>query len=441
MSRTLTTAVLVLAFVARVAAAWHWSGHLDDDRDVYRALALGIVEGRGFSSPGTSSPTAYRPPLYPLLLAATGGANSTLPVAVLNILFGTLTVAFVLAAARQLQLGGRASLIAGLLTAIDPLLLYYTSFPMTETLCTCLLTAFLWSVLRMQSAGGFAQIRWGVVCGVLLGMTALCRPTVWACAILLVGWWIVQGVLLRSREHRDSAARREPRPPGGDVAAGVESVRFPSLVVLLMCAGLTVAPWAIRNGRVFGRTIVTTTHGGYTLLLGNNPAYYDEVVNQPLGVVWDGSRGAGQQAWAADLVGQTDAAGLHGEIERDRWMSQEAWRTICANPAMFVRACGRRFLHFWSIVPNVRSDASLPQFAVWSIGIYYAIVFASLAGGFARIALGHVDRRRWLIPALLIAGFCGVHLLYWSDARMRAPVMPEIALVAACGLSRKMERG
>jgi hypothetical protein len=67
-------------------------------------------------------------------------------------------------------------------------------------------------------------------------------------------------------------------------------------------------------------------------------------------------------------------------------------------------------------------------------------VFASLACGFARIALGRVDHRRWLIPTLLIAGFCGVHLLYWSDARMRAPVMPEIALVAACALDRRRER-
>ncbi|MBL8850018.1 MAG: hypothetical protein JNG89_10045 [Planctomycetaceae bacterium] len=136
----------------------------------------------------------------------------------------------------------------------------------------------------------------------------------------------------------------------------------------------------------------------------------------------------------------TNAAGLHDEVERDRWMSQEAWRTICANPALFARACGRRFLHFWSIVPNVRSDAALPVFAVWSVGLYYSVLFAMLAGGIARVITGRVDCRRWLIPALLIAGFCGVHLLYWSDARMRAPVMPEIALIAACAIDRKQER-
>jgi hypothetical protein len=278
--------------------------------------------------------------------------------------------------------------------------------------------------LRMQSAGGFAQIRWGGVCGMLLGLTALCRPTVWACAVLLL---VIFAIMQLTR--RSSLAVSPDRPAARPA------------IVLLLCAGLTVAPWGIRNWQVFGWPIVTTTHGGYTLLLGNNRAYYDEVVSQPLGVVWDGSRGAGQQSWAAELIQQTRAAGQFSEVERDRWMSQEAWRTIRANPAMFVRACGRRFLHFWSVVPNVRSDASLPTFAVWSVGIYYGILFASLAGGLARIVTGHVDRRRWLIPAVLIAGFCGVHLLYWSDARMRAPVMPEIALVAVCGLCcRRMER-
>jgi hypothetical protein len=33
--------------------------------------------------------------------------------------------------------------------------------------------------------------------------------------------------------------------------------------------------------------------------------------------------------------------------------------------------------------------------------------------------------------ALLIASFCAVHLFYWTDARMRAPVMPAVVLFAA----------
>lgn len=415
--------VLLLAAIARIAAAWYWSGHLADDRDVYRALALGIVEGRGLSSPGTSNPTAYRPPLYPLLLAATGGAHATFPVAILNVVLGTLTVALILFIGRALELGRTATLLAGLLTAVDPLLLYYTAFPMTETLCTCLMTAWLWTLLKMQNAAGAAQQRWAAIAGLLLGLTALCRPTVWACAVLLLA-----ALATSLFTRRPSLADSQP-------------MRASAVAVLLLAAALTVAPWGLRNWRHFDVPIITTTHGGYTLLLGNNPAYYREVVRQPLGVVWDGSHGAGQQAWSAELVRQTEAAGLHGEVERDRWMSHAAWQTIHDEPGTFLRACLRRCLHFWSIVPNVRSDASLSPLAVRLVGGYYALLFASLAIAVVCVLAGRVGLRLWLTPILLIAGFAGVHLWYWSDARMRAPVTPEIALLAACGIECVVRQG
>ncbi len=41
---------------------------------------------------------------------------------------------------------------------------------------------------------------------------------------------------------------------------------------------------------------------------------------------------------------------------------------------------------------------------------------------------------------LLAIALTGVHLVYWSNMRMRAPVTPLLALVAAVGLSgRKRE--
>ncbi len=35
--------------------------------------------------------------------------------------------------------------------------------------------------------------------------------------------------------------------------------------------------------RLFGEPVWTTTHGGHTLALANNPVYYAEVVNGPAG--------------------------------------------------------------------------------------------------------------------------------------------------------------
>ena len=62
-------AVLLAVMVRVPVAAWRVDS-LGDDRDHYRLLADGLIEGNGLVHPDHGTPTAYRPPLYPLVLAA-----------------------------------------------------------------------------------------------------------------------------------------------------------------------------------------------------------------------------------------------------------------------------------------------------------------------------------------------------------------------------------
>ena len=41
----------------------------------------------------------------------------------------------------------------------------------------------------------------------------------------------------------------------------------------------------------------------------------------------------------------------------------------------------------------------------------------------------------WRPVLVLIVSFTAVHSIYWADMRMRAPLVPAIALLAAAGLS------
>ncbi len=51
---------------------------------------------------------------------------------------------------------------------------------------------------------------------------------------------------------------------------------------------LFVGSWTWRNQRQLGKPIWATTHGGYTLLLGNNPSYYQYLNSDaPIGQAWD----------------------------------------------------------------------------------------------------------------------------------------------------------
>src|SRR5260370_22209705 len=84
--------LLLAAFFLRVGVLWKFGGSLAEDRDNYRAIAERVVAGEGFVDPQSHLPTAYRPPLYPLLVAAVrffGGGN--LAIGLVQVVLGVAT--------------------------------------------------------------------------------------------------------------------------------------------------------------------------------------------------------------------------------------------------------------------------------------------------------------------------------------------------------------
>lgn len=189
----------------------------------------------------------------------------------------------------------------------------------------------------------------------------------------------------------------------------------------------------MRNQMYLGSPVITTTHGGYTLLLGNNEDFYREVVDQPLGTVWDGDQGGGQQAWVEGVNRMLAERGLTGEVERDQALKQEAVATIRNNPGRFTRACGLRLLRFWGVAPSAEAANGLPSLAIVAVACLYIVWWLlSVIGCVTAVR----ERAVSVLPAVcLIASFMAVHTIYWSNARMRAPVLPALALLAATAAS------
>ena len=46
----------------------------------------------------------------------------------------------------------------------------------------------------------------------------------------------------------------------------------------------------------------------------------------------------------------------------------------------------------------------------------------------------------WIWGVLLCVAFTAVHTFYWTNMRMRAPLMPFVAVVASAALAKKTER-
>ncbi len=127
-----------LALALRLLVVCAAPEQLTQDRDLYLGIANELRTGHGYCTPGSDPPrpTAFRPPLYPLLLWLMGGGP--LGVATLHLALASLMVVTTGIAARRMSGNHPLWVLAPAIVAVDPLLLLYSRQPMTETLCACL---------------------------------------------------------------------------------------------------------------------------------------------------------------------------------------------------------------------------------------------------------------------------------------------------------------
>lgn len=410
---------LGLSLGLRLLVIWNQVPQLTLDRDAYLGIAANLAEGRGFASPNSSTPTAFRPPLYPLLLAA-GFKLLTVPVAVagLNLLSAVLTVWLTADLGRLLGIG-RWRFIAAGLVAIDPLLVRYSAQPMTESLCTLLAAVWLWVQVTDRSFLCLHRHRRAILVGIAFGLLVLSRPTFWPIPALCGLAWLIS---------RRSAATS---------SATISKSQLVDLMATSIGTLLVVSPWVIRNVIVFGSPILMTTHGGYTLILGNNPVFYREVVQQPWGNSWPD---ASQKEWEANLNWQMDQAigATASELQRDAWQSQQARHFMQLNLSDCVQAMVHRIRSLWSTSPQGEAAAGVNSWVLNLVHWFYLAELIAAAVGTVRV-LSSSDRSRWWSMFILIIAVQAVHLFYWTNTRMRAPLTPAIVLFAATACSRRHE--
>jgi 4-amino-4-deoxy-L-arabinose transferase-like glycosyltransferase len=380
-------AIILLAVLLRAAVMLRGPAAFDDP-DNYLPLARSLAEGGGFSLNG--HPTAYRPPLYPLMLApviSTLGARAFWGVALLHLGLGAGTVWLTAIAAKGSGLSRRRALIASFLVACDPVLISQGRSVMTETPTAFLLAATLAALTCRGWLGP-------VLGGLGFGLAGLCRPSVLAgtTLVILAAFMVKPG----------SLANRLVR--GG---------------LLILTIGIVLLPWAIRNMFLLGEPIFTTTHGGYTLALANNTVYYRDVLNGPQDRVWSGHD---QWLWWDSVNRET--AGM-SEAQADRYLSAKVWVLARERPGDFARASLARLERFWGLAPAA---------SVYPVPIRWATIAWTIPFWIA-LLIGLVQTELWRWPRiaapLLVAGLTVVHCVFWTDLRMRAPIVPAIALIAS----------
>jgi hypothetical protein len=229
--------ILGVGLLARLVVV-HWASSITlilDERNYFEygqhLLTHGVL------------PDAFRPPLYPALIAATtalGGATAT-PVRLAQAIIGTLA-GLVLYRWLRGHVGHRGALLSTALWCLHPVLIGYTHLLWTETVFLSMLIFFLATALPVDAL----STRRTAAAGLLFGLTALIR------SVLTPVFWLAPLFVL----VQPSRFALRDRP-------------LLRTVVFLSAFGVTMAPWVAHNVAVEGRPILTETTHGYNLWKGN----------------------------------------------------------------------------------------------------------------------------------------------------------------------------
>jgi 4-amino-4-deoxy-L-arabinose transferase-like glycosyltransferase len=383
-SRKWLMAILVVAALARltVVLVFFADYRPRDDAAQWQRAAQNFLDGRGLIV--SEDLKAYRTPLPGLYIAAIYGifGPSVRAVQIVNVFLGVLTVWLVYDLVRR-GFGIVPARWSALFMSLYPLLLFYTSRLLSETLVIMLLALALWLVwlLRDGPAIWFASV------GMVLGLAALTRQTAFPIAVLIALWTSV-----------------------GRQAAGWLRRLSPALVILIF-VGLTLTPWVVRNYLVLGQFVPFTSQAGLSLWIANNP-------------LADGSGGGGKSGSGGTVLLIPEVNALP-EVELGDAYRKLALQYIRENPWRFAQLILHRLQYFWHLGYHGEGRAEIAFLMVY-------VPMLSLA------ALGvwrgwRLNRGAILLLLVIPITLTAVHMVYLPAGRYRLPAEMTLCAIAGIG--------
>lgn len=360
-------------------------------------IARALATGYGFSDPftGHTGPTAWTPPLFPLLLAGVfklfGVYTSTSAWVILTIdsVFSAATSTAIYEIAKRCY-NRRVALWSGWAWALYPAALQYAVHWVWDmSLTTCLFAWVLVIALRVKGIGDsglgtatpHTTLRWAGF-GVLWGLIYLSNSTL-LLFLPFCGIWMLLGT-------KDKTAYTKA------VLSGI---------LFIAC----VAPWVYRNWTVFHAFIPTRGNLGAEL--------YQSMLPEHEGFPW------GTTVPAVESDPEYQRYRAMGEVAYVREKSQQASALIAAHKGRFASYTLKRIYFYWVSVPHPIEKGWFNELAR-----EVNFCFFSLTGLFG-LALS--IRRRIPAAGLFAWAFILLPLPYYFvtvQARFRNPLEPLIAI-------------
>ena len=413
-------AVLAFALLVRVGAAVYWQARLPDDQqfafpdsESYWELGERIARGEPYQFAGSQ---AFRTPGYPVLLSplfvAFGEQPPVLAARIVGALLGVGVVAGVGVLAWKL-FDERSGWIAALLCALYPGAIAMSILVLSEALFCLLMIGqlLLWAMATVRRSSKIVEknsdsnstaledrrtLIYAALAGVLAGLATLTRPS-----------WLLF----------------TPFAVGVAVTAFPPRLRQLKIGAAMLCAmALTMSPWWLRNARVLGAFVPTTTQVGASLYDGLHA----------------GATGASDMSFVSPmeqefLQQQPNIEGsdntqrrLRYEVQLNQHFAGEAIDWAKAHPTDAASLAVVKFARMWNIWPNEPSLRSWPVRWIVAIG-YLPILVCALIGAWQFRRRGWPYVMCWL-PA---AYFTLLHMVFVGSIRYRQVPMLLLIVLAA----------
>ncbi len=244
----LAVVLVLLTLVSRLCVAYFLATDEPGDGAVYSQIAKNLLDRKVYSieTEAPFSPTLIRLPGQPLLIAAVfgvfGRGNDT-AVRIVEAFFDTATcvIAALLAFlwTEDEERRRKNAFWTFILVSLCPFVVIYAATLLTETLTTFLMAAMtLTATLAFKSAGAKKTLLWWITTGLLAGAAVLLRPDSGLFAAGIGLTLVISGLFLRGENSPKFIKRL--------IAVGWKGAVFSAAFVLML------APWTVRNYRVFG---------------------------------------------------------------------------------------------------------------------------------------------------------------------------------------------
>jgi len=369
------------------------------DAQGYDTFGWNIASGKGFATED-GNPVVERSPGYPFFLAGLYKifGHSYRCVKFFQIIVSLFILVFIFLLARGI-FGDRVAFISAFISAVYPPFLSYNGLLLTETIFTFCIISFVyfaWLAIKEKKKFFF------FLAGLIIGYGVLVREEA---IVFLPAFFLISLIYFRKDLKRT--------------------------IILVLVAICVIAPWTIRNYKVFNKFVLVSSQGGSTLWISSYKEEWLEWHNE--------------DSYLANLT-----KGLNS-IEAADLLRKKGLENIKERPFLYVKFCFKRLVRFWigshsntfyglqdSFAGYIRAKAFLKVVIKVGLLIFNTLlVYLGFYGILKAIKKMPEKRKEIVFLSIPIVLIMVVHFFLFATTRYQVPIMPFVIVFASYAMAYK----